>query len=467
MLAGVARMAAVQFRYDRRVRAHLTLLALALAACADDAGPPPGTPTCVGRGDGGAMMLARPILGLDPADVGANRAQLPAGFTGPQNSACSTDATRGFLAELADHAVTDARVPYEWGPVVAGPLAARPVVRAPGFFVAGEARTIEPAGTDLLFTHPFGLDTNFDVRVDPEFAGLVRAGGEREDPDALHAEIEAPLMPTEALGLPLREGDRVLLWGAWILDCGHPPYGAELHPPTFVASARAVDAVTTESLALVNPYRVSQLFSHDASTVTDFEDDARFAAATPFPEHIVNEFALAALNRSQRIEAHALLEATRFETLRWQVCAPSPRPAGAGLAYTSRFTARSGVTVSATPSAETGCVRFVATMGAAYRPLAPERRDREYPWDQISRDASGAGTTSIDVRARAVAALRAMGLPVTSVAFEAATAPYIDAYAPPAMRPDAARATPTGVTAGADDQPFPFYGRVTVRWCAG
>lgn len=430
--------------------------------CSDDA---PTAAPCVLPGDAGATALARPILGLDPAEERADRAQLPSGFTSPQDTACSTDATRGFLEELADHPVNDARVAYEWAPVLAGPSATRPVVRPPEFYVAGVAGDIERAGSDLPFTHPFSLDTNFDVHVDDAYRWLVHARNPDEPPGALHAEVEEALLPTAAFGLPLREGDRVLLRGVWILDCGHPPYDAELHPPTFVATARAVDATTTESLALANPYRVAQLFTHDARAVTDFANDARFTTAVPFPEHLVNEIALAALNRSHRIEAHALLEATRFDTLRWQVCAPSPRPTGAALTYTYRFTARTGVNVTATALADAGCVRFTATMGASYRPLVPARSDREYPWDQISRDAEGAGNTSIDVRERVLAVLRAQGLSTSNVAFDAATAPYIDAYPPLAPREGADRSSPTGVVTGADDQPFPFYGRVTVRWC--
>lgn len=445
-----------------RIHSTTCALALSLVACSDEAAPP-AEPTCAPPGDAGiATALTRPILGLDPMDEGADRARLPAGFTGPRDTACSADTTRGFLEELADHPVDDARVAYEWAPVIAGANAERPTVRAPEFFVAGEAHDIERAGSDLPFNHPFGLDTNLDVLLDEGFAWLPH--GASEPSDELHAEIEEALLPGDAFGLPLRDGDRVLMRGAWILDCGHPPYGAEMHPPTFIATARS-EAGVTESLAVVNPYRVAQLYTHDASAVTAFDDDARFAAASPFPAHLVNEIALASLGRVDRLEVHALLEATRFETLRWRVCAPSPRPAGASLSYTFRFTARSGVTVSATPIAEAGCVRFTATMGATYRPFVPHRSDREYPWDQISRDASGAGSVSIDVRERVLAALRATGLPATGAALDRARAPYIDAYPPLAPRAGADRSSPTGVVGGADDQPFPFHGRVTVRWC--
>jgi hypothetical protein len=71
---------------------------------------------------------------------------------------------------------------------------------------------------------------------------------------------------------------------------------------------------------------------------------------------------------------------------------------------------------------------------------------------------------TVDVRQKIVDALTALGFAGTPPALQADHPPIIDSYAPLAPRADAAQDSPTLLTPKADDQPFPFYGRVRVYW---
>jgi hypothetical protein len=431
------------------------VLAVLVGACGGAAPPPPGGP------------LSRPILGLTAAAVSANAANLPAGFPGAQETACAADTTRSFIGEIADHGISDVQVSYEWAPVVAGPIANRPTVAQPELYVAGEITHFALSTLDIAATHPYGYDANFDLRPDSDFAFLVhnRAG---DTDGTLHAEIEEGLYPATDFGMTPTAGDRVLMKGAWIFDCGHPPYETEMHPPTFLALARAQDPRTTVSLAFVNPIRVAQLYHPNTALAADFANTARFTdpEAKPFVAHFLEEILAVANGQSDRIQAHVLLEATRFDTLTWSVCAPSPRPNNATLKASYRFATRTGVKVAAATDDASGCVQLTATMDSTYTPMAQNRMDKPWSWAQISADASAETGMTLDIRQKVIDVFHSLGFNGDYVALHQDQSPYIDGYAPLRPHADAALDSPTAITQSADDQPFPFYGRVWVTWGA-
>jgi len=159
------------------------------------------------------------------------------------------------------------------------------------------------------------------------------------------------------------------------------------------------------------------------------------------------------------------MTANRFDTLDWAVCAPLPRPSGATLSAGWRFTARTGVTISAASDERSGCVRFTATMTAAYAPMALVHADTDWPWAAIDKSASGQIGT-IDVRSTLIATLQQNGFPNASQipALQPDHPPLIDEYPALPTRAGADADAPTAIDTGADDQPFPFYGRVRVGW---
>lgn len=388
---------------------------------------------------------------------------LPAGFSGPDVHACAADPTRAYLGELFKSGLDDPQVLWHWAPVVPGPDAAHPTLAQPEFSLAGTIAAADDSTDDVLADHPFGVDIDADVVPDHAYTYLPF---ENNRSAMLHTEIESRMFPREAMGFTPQAGDRVLMRGAWILDCGHPPYGAEMHPPTFSAYARAAGQVTTAAV-FVAPLRTSLLFSGDASLATALAGTARFdqPGVTSFPHALVSAVETAVLEGQQRLGTHSLMVATRFDQLDFLVCAPLPRPPGAQLDASWRLTARTGVGVSVEELPASGCVHVTAQMDASYVPAPLALQTADWPWQQISDSASGQLGASVDVRQAILDALKAHGIDASGApALQLDHPPLVDAYAALQPRPGAALDAPTAVDTRADDQPFPLYGRIRAAW---
>src|SRR5438309_3670594 len=180
------------------------------------------------------------------------------------------------------------QVKWHWAPIVGGPNADKPTLDQPEFSLAGTLVDASDSNDDVLADHPFGFDVVADVTPDAPFAFLP-FNGPLLTQRALHPELETVIFPRTALGWVPQGNDRVLMRGAWVLDCGHPPYGAELHPPTFLHYARAADAQTTLAAVVVVPYRSSLIFNPDPAFSTGFANPARFSDlhSKPFPDALV------------------------------------------------------------------------------------------------------------------------------------------------------------------------------------
>src|SRR5262249_58779029 len=89
-----------------------------------------------------------------------------------------------------------------------------------------------PASVDDPVTHD-SFDFLINVKVDPQYDFLLGTGnfaGEAEETGRVHTEWEEKAFPSFAWPEP---GDRVLLLGNWVWDCGHWAGGGErteLHP---------------------------------------------------------------------------------------------------------------------------------------------------------------------------------------------------------------------------------------------
>jgi hypothetical protein len=328
-----------------------------------------------------------------------------------------------------------------------------------------------------------------NIKLEP--SGLTKLNLNGQPQLAMHAEIESGLFPYADLGWSKPQaGDSVALKGDWIVDCAHPGkptphvstdphlegYGSEIHPPTFLAFARA-SGKSTDSIAIVNPYRPTQLYNGtgDGNLAQKFDDYRRFTdgGTGTFAASLDGELH----DSTQHIGIHQLIQATDFNALGWRVCAQGPANFGR-FAYSYRFTARTGVVIQVVPDPKTGCVMFNAVQTSDYNPASQQRQNVEWTWEDINQMVKDVGIIDsngqpYDVKAKITRSIDA-GCESYHLKgwaclqrYKLLHNPYIDRYQPLHTRPDAANPllpSERVIINGADDQPFPFYGRVHVEW---
>jgi hypothetical protein len=153
--------------------------------------------------------------------------------------------------------------------------------------LTGTAIKPDDSGNDLPFTHPFGHDFEFTITPDPAYADLLAtanknsanptyadswaaaaASGIAVPSGLLPVEIDGPLVPAN---YRIEHGDRIAVYGRWIVDAGHNDFHSEIHPPLLMARARSVDgngnvtAASQDATTLLQlwsrPYQSDQLFT--------------------------------------------------------------------------------------------------------------------------------------------------------------------------------------------------------------
>jgi hypothetical protein len=177
--------------------------------------------------------------------------------------------------------LTNSSPRWEWMPVLDPSSAAedKPVG------IVGLAQKAETSGNsqvstfgDVWFDHPFGSDFDLDVGwaanpnqdflVAPDIApdadqtarnaaaiNTFGAGGK-----AIHVEMETGLLPS---AFRPSVNDSVAVWGRWIVDCGHPVFQSEIHPPLMLVKATRANDLTTQSTVITRPFLVGQDFGGD------------------------------------------------------------------------------------------------------------------------------------------------------------------------------------------------------------
>jgi hypothetical protein len=190
---------------------------------------------------------------------------------------------------------------FEWVPVL------NPTVEQDDEVgLAGTALKPDVSGADLPFTHPFGNDFEFTIVPDPSYNNLLASANRDPNNDTyrdswsaarhsgipiptgvLGVEIEAPLVPDE---YRVEHGDRVAVYGRWIVDAGHSDFRTEIHPPLLMARARSIDDRGNPTPPSVNattlfqlwsrPYQAGQLFSTGGRTGLALQDYATAIAET-------------------------------------------------------------------------------------------------------------------------------------------------------------------------------------------
>lgn len=168
--------------------------------------------------------------------------------------------------------------------------------------VTGFAVIPEISGADLPFTHPFGSDYEFAVAPDTDYDGLLAASNrDATGPYAsgwtdarrlglptpngmLAMEVDAALVPPSYRA---ETGDRVAIYGRWIVDAGHDDFHTEIHPPLLMARARPVNEQGSPAYPDINATTMVQLWSRPYQAGQHFTDgDSTGLALTDYLTNI-------------------------------------------------------------------------------------------------------------------------------------------------------------------------------------
>jgi hypothetical protein len=354
--------------------------------------------------------------------------------------------------------------------------------------VAGTAVNPNPSGKDLPFDHPFGFlpgdcDWEFTIVPDPAYTNLLAAANKNPNDHTtygddwavavaagipvptglLGVEVDGPMVPP---AYRVGQGDRVAVYGRWIVDAGHAGFHTEIHPPLLMARAQSVDAngnttarnaeATTLFQLWSRPYQSGQLYTTGGQSGLPLRDYVEDIAET-----------------LGQITATAPLFAKPFEgihlvafTVRPPVDIPPPKTTletvtTPQLEYSYHFTVNGscGVEVIQSPAEPDAVMVVLALNSVNYPDLpAPPRHAVTVTIEQLLGMAPGA--VNLDWIEEIWAKLKG------SIVFNVCEPPQMSQtqdqvnvvpFTPISQLPSSSQATDKS-------QPFPVYGWLKLQW---
>lgn len=280
-------------------------------------------------------------------------------------------------------------------------------------------------------------------------------------------ETDADLVPV--LYRP-EEGDRVCVWGRWIIDTGHSDFHTEIHPPLLMVTARGMPTVTDPGhpqAGLINS-TVARIISRPYLVSQEFGDGALF-------EHLIKEVAKVLtpiIPLSLRVEAHPNILVKPFtgvHILNFTVRPPSSRQSALDiLMVTFHFTIRTGVAVQVTkgPDADSVTVWIVLNDTNYLPAVLPPKHDWNINLDTLENLNSDAGSIYRDVIFASI-----LSGPLAPIILDRGI--LTDRYEAPRASSTGDRVVtrvPVATLAGNtpvnldNSQPFPVYGFVSLDW---
>ncbi|WP_432945819.1 hypothetical protein ACQPXM_06590 [Kribbella sp. CA-253562] len=333
--------------------------------------------------------------------------------------------------------------------------------------------------SDLPFLHPFGNDFEFHVAPDPAYFDLLAGTGDdlytkstkraRQEfglnvPNVIGMEWDEGMVPAQ---YHPKLGDRVCLWGRWIIDAGHNDFHTEIHPPLLMVSARPTRSQfqpqgartkdATACLLISRPYLVSQLFNNGP-----FDETGLYG-------HLVHEWADVQLGVSSLIKAHPKLTRMPFEGLNimmFKLRPPTPRKdARDQLMVTFELTRRDdSCAIDLLRGTDGDSVRVLIVFNdASYKPpTSPPSRNRRYKVADIKRLDSTAGTIMEGAIFTSLGVAPHAGV-ILNRGIETHEFPRL--AAPPLGPSTTAEVDDLRADVPPDNShPFPIAGKITVEW---
>jgi hypothetical protein len=345
-------------------------------------------------------------------------------------------------------------------------------------FVGLSGWVISPdqSDADNPFLHPFGFDWEFFIAPDAQYQSLAAPSDNNLYVAALALAQQSGLQVQHLLGMEvdgnlvpdawrLQDGDRVAVWGRWIVDTGHPDFHTEIHPPALLVGARSIKPAST-GVSVLNaqaetfctiigrPFLVSQVFS-DGHGLED---------------HLLEEVAKVKGFASLRLEAHPVIFPKPFRgvhLMSFSLRAPQNAVAVVQeLSVSVNFVTRTGVVIEVAVNGTDGVTVFISMNEVQYKPpTLPQKSQESITISKLKELNPSAGSIYEDV---IFASILTPGNPL---------APLIevegiltDTYAAP-LPPGHASTTfllssipnPTPVLVD-DNQPFPIVGTISLKW---
>jgi len=288
----------------------------------------------------------------------------------------------------------------------------------------------ELSKADVPFTHPFGPDWECMVALDQEYASLLAPGNAIPDgADGVAAITDATVLgipipqggllavetdggnvpnALKAFGDTVRVGDRIAVFGRWIIDSGHSvsttvgdTYRAEVHPPMLMAiggtrPASASGETLTRIVVTSRPYLVKQVYTTDTSTISD---DSASNDGTLL-QHLNNEVnkLTGIIPTSLAIEAHPKIASKPFSGVHLFRLTIRPPSAGGGIGHvfpsqvqvSFQFTHRTGVGVQVV-GADDHVDLLISLNSVGYQaPALPARQTDTWTKDRLNAIDGGA-----------------------------------------------------------------------------
>ena len=348
--------------------------------------------------------------------------------------------------------------------------------------LTGIALNPTSSGGDLPLTHWFSdatgkaTDFEFGIRPDPGYENLLAPSN--RTPDGPYAdEWNAAhtlgfAVPAGVLGLEMdgalvpddyrfENGDRIAIFGRWIVDAGHDDFHTEIHPPLVMARARFVDdndqrvAPSAEAVTALQlwtrPYQVNQLFSSG--------DDHNVSLQT---------YARDILETARDVEAFPQVFPTPFDgaPIVSMILDPPPQPASPVAAAHARelrcsyhFVSNGSCTVQVQQAPTGGGVVVTLRFNSVNYPHLPELPTTSKDWSINDLLAQASGGVHLSWAEQGWVDLQSN---VRIYTYEAPAMP--DHTGENVVPFTALGALPTATVVDDPSQPFPIFGWLKLKW---